>query len=112
MNKRRRAEIAAVILAILSIKQKVGTDDLSDSIDSAAGDVRSIRDDELESLNNMPENLEGSQRYDAMEAAVDNLEDAMDALDDALRCIEDEDSNDDVVGCLDDAIRGLERASV
>ena len=101
-----------MILAIIGVKQKVGTDEMADAIDDVMADVRGIKDEEQQCLNNMPDNLEGSERYDAMEAAVDNLEDAMDSLDDALKGVEDEESEEEISGYLDDAIRYLEKASV
>jgi ribosome assembly protein YihI (activator of Der GTPase) len=110
LNKGRRAEIAAIILAIISMKQKVESCDVSDDIDGAKDDIRSVKFEEEECLNNMPENLEGCERYNAMEAAVDNLDDAIDALDDALTAIEDEEDAEEVAACLDDAIRRLEKA--
>lgn len=112
MNKKRRAEIASVILVLVSAKQCNDAAVTSDKIEDAKGDISSILADEQDCLNNVPENLEGSERYDAMENAVDNLEDAIDALDDALSSIEDEDPMEDVVRYIDDAIRGLEQASV
>lgn len=37
---------------------------------------------------NMPENLQGSERYEAADAAVDNMSSAVDALDEAISSIE------------------------
>lgn len=111
MNKKRRAEIAAVIAAIEKAKQNIESDDAADLIDDAKLDANSIRIDEQDCLDNMPENLENSERYEMMEAAVENLEDAVDALDDALRGIEDEDPIDEIVSYLDDAVKSLDKAS-
>ncbi|MBM6886191.1 hypothetical protein [Pseudoflavonifractor phocaeensis] len=36
----------------------------------------------------MPENLQGSERYEAADAAVDNMSSAVDALDEAISSIE------------------------
>jgi hypothetical protein len=42
--------------------------------------IEAILDDEQDALDNMPENLEGSERYSRMEDAVDFLESAMDLV--------------------------------
>ena len=42
----------------------------------------SIAADEQDYLDNIPENLQGSERYEAGENAVENLEDAIDWLED------------------------------
>lgn len=68
MNQKRRAEISEVIAEIISAKQ----------------DVESILMDEQTCLDNMPENLEGSERYERIESAVDKLDDAVDSLQDAI----------------------------
>lgn len=47
----------------------------------------SIKDDEEESLDNIPENLKSSERYEEKEDACYCLRDAVDALDDAIESI-------------------------
>lgn len=42
-----------------------------------------VRYEEQECLDNMPENLEGSYRYEKMENAVDKLEDAISNIEEA-----------------------------
>jgi hypothetical protein len=42
--------------------------------------IEAILDDEQDALDNMPENLEGSERYSRMEDAVDFLDSAMDLV--------------------------------
>jgi vacuolar-type H+-ATPase subunit E/Vma4 len=64
MNKHRRADIAAALLLIEQAK---------DILDN-------VRDAERETFDNMPENLQGSTRGEACDAAASNLEDACDAL--------------------------------
>ncbi len=43
--------------------------------------IEDARDEEQECLDNMPENLFGSERYSKMEEAVDNLNSALDYFD-------------------------------
>lgn len=68
LNQARRGEIAKVIDRLEDIKQ----------------DVSYILGDEQDCLDNMPENLEGSERFASMEQAVDNLEDAVSGIEDAI----------------------------
>lgn len=51
--------------------------------------VERAYDEEDDALGNMPDNLQGSDRFSAMEDAVDALSDACDSLDDAIGSIEE-----------------------
>ena len=73
MNQKRRSEIAVAIA----------------NIQSAKSDVESILLDEQTCLDNMPENLEGSERYENIENAVDRLDEAVDALQEAIESLEE-----------------------
>ena len=73
MNKKRRKCIDSVILKI---------NKLQDIIEELQQDIEAIAADEQYYLDNIPENLQGSERYEAGENAVENLEDAIDWLDD------------------------------
>jgi len=72
MNKSRRA----------SIRIAAGY------LDRAIDLIRVAKDDEQDALDNMPENLQNSERYEAMESAIDNLEDALSNIDEAKDCID------------------------
>lgn len=73
MNKKRRQCIDAVILKI---------NNLQDIIEELQQDIEDIAADEQDYLDNIPENLQASERYEAGEEAVENLEAAIDWLDD------------------------------
>ena len=73
MNKKRRKCIDSVILKISK---------LQDIIVELQQDIEDIAADEQDYLDNIPENLQGSERYEAGEEAVENLEAAIDWLDD------------------------------
>lgn len=45
--------------------------------------VDSVCDKEQDCMDNCPENLQGSERYEKMEDAVDNLNDALEKLEEA-----------------------------
>ena len=50
--------------------------------------VESVCDKEEDCMDNYPENLQSTERFENMEAAVDNLNDALEKLDDAKGHIE------------------------
>lgn len=66
MNKNRRKDIEAVIAKLVDIRE----------------DVETIRDEEQEYVDNMPENLRYSERGYQAEQAADSLSEAVSALDD------------------------------
>ena len=72
MNKKRRERLRAAI----------------DHLDQAASIVESVRDEESDCKDNMPESLQDSERYEAMENAVDALEDAITSINEANDSIE------------------------
>lgn len=56
----------------------------SSLLGTASGLVSSALEQEEDALDNMPENLQGSERYGKMEAAVDLLNDASECIDAAI----------------------------
>ena len=68
MNKDRRKRILAISLRVEQLMQ----------------DLEEIKDEEQESLDNMPENLQESQRYYSMSEAIDYLDAAYDGINDVL----------------------------
>lgn len=63
--------------------------DLYDIISEAKEKLEAVRDEEDEYKENIPENLQGSERYERAEAAVDSLADAIYSLEEALDSIEE-----------------------
>ena len=47
-------------------------------------DIEYVRDEEQEKIDNMPDNLQGSEKYSLMEEAVSNLDDALSQLEDVV----------------------------
>lgn len=72
MNKARRKALDEVISKIEEAKEL----------------LENLQAEEEEYRDNMPENLQGSERYEAADAAVDNMSSAVDALDEATSSIE------------------------
>lgn len=72
MNKSRRKEIEAAI-KLLEAAQS--------SIEAARDAVETIKSDEEEYRDNMPETLQGGEKYERADTAVNNLEEVYEALD-------------------------------
>ena len=72
MNKARRKALDEVISKIEEAKEL---------LENLQAEEDGYRD-------NMPENLQGSERYEVADAAVDNMSSAVDALDEAISSIE------------------------
>lgn len=72
MNKARRKALDEVISKIEEAKEL----------------LENLQAEEEEYRDNIPENLQGSERYEAADAAVDNMSSAADALDEAISSIE------------------------
>ena len=72
MNKARRKALDEVISKIEEAKEL----------------LENLQAEEEEYRDNMPENLQGSERYEAADAPVDNMSSAVDALDEAISSIE------------------------
>lgn len=73
MNRERRKSLAEIQARIESIME----------------DLETIRDEEEEYRDNMPENLQGSERYEKAEMACDNLASAYDSLEEVISYIEE-----------------------
>ena len=52
-------------------------------LDGAIDIIRTAKDDEQECLDNLPENLQNSERYETMETAIDSLEEAIEKIEEA-----------------------------
>ena len=73
MNKARRKELSDVIRGLNRMQD---ADDLYAWINT----LDNIRDDEQSYYDNIPENLQYSQRAEDSESAIENLEEALDLL--------------------------------
>ncbi len=58
-------------------------------LERASGIVSKVLEEEEDCLDNMPENLQMSEKYEMMESAIDRLEDAIEQIDDARENIEE-----------------------
>ena len=57
-------------------------------LSKAATIVDCVKDEEQDSMDNMPESLQDSERYSIMEDAVDAMDDALNSINEASECIE------------------------
>ncbi len=71
MNQKRRAIIRKII----------------DALEQQKNDIEEMRDEESEARDNLPENLQGTEKYEAIELAVDQLSEAIDNLDDVINTL-------------------------
>lgn len=72
MNSPRRKELQRII----------------DDLTVLKADLEAVMEEEEEYRDNMPENLQGSERYEKADEACDNLSDAIDSIEDAICGIE------------------------
>lgn len=68
MNKQRRKALDTLYRKIEELRQE----------------VEEVMDEEQDSYDNLPENLQGSERGEAMYEAIDNLDSACRSLDEAM----------------------------
>ena len=62
--------------------------EIFDKLSDLRGEIESIKDEEDESRENMPENLQGSERYEQSETASYNMDEAMEYISSACDSIE------------------------
>ena len=72
MNKPRRKNLQGII----------------DQLEELKSSIEDLMSEEEEYRDNMPENMQGGERYEAAEMACDNLSDAVSNLEDAISSIE------------------------
>ena len=72
MNKLRRTNLEKVIR----------------SIEDAMSELECLKEEEEEYRDNMPENLQGSERYERADEACDNLYSAVSSLEEAISYID------------------------
>ncbi len=99
MNKARRKELSEVIKGLGVIQDK-------DDLYSIINDLDNIKSDEEDYYDNIPENLQYSQKAEDSEQAIDNLEEALNLLNEVY----DEDEFDKDSELIQEAIGKIEEA--
>lgn len=82
MNKKRRKEIERLVLELTTIKDDV--EKIKDRLDGVKLDTETVRDEEQMAFENMPENLQGSEKGQAIEDYISSLDECVDELDEDL----------------------------
>ena len=100
MNKARRKELSDVIRGLNTMQDK---DDLYSWINT----LDSIKDDEQDYYDNIPENLQYSQRAEDSEQAIEYMEEALDLLNEVY----DADDFDKESELIQEAIDKIEEAT-
>lgn len=70
-------------------KKRESLKDAKMYLERASNIVSKVLDDEQYCLDNMPENLQASERYERMETAIDKLEEAIEQIDGAKENIDE-----------------------
>lgn len=70
-------------------KKRESLKDAKMYLERASNIVSKVLDDEQDCLDNMPENLQASERYERMEAAIDKLEETIEQIDGAKENIDE-----------------------
>ena len=83
MNNTRRKAIA-------ELSQKVGH--AKSELEVVMQEVEDIKAEEEDYKDNIPENLQGGEKYEIAETAIENLEEAYNSLDDIIGSLEDVES--------------------
>ena len=99
MNKMRRRELSDVIKELNVIQDR-------DDLYSCINDLNNIKDDEQDYYDNIPENLQYSQRAEDSEQAIEYMEEALDLMND----IYDADEFDKNSEVIQEAIDKIENA--
>ena len=90
MNKQQRQELSAIADRISPDEERLGAmseDERKaylDDLEKAKEDIESVRDDEQEKLDNMPDSLRDGSRGESIQEGIDNLEEAINHLENAI----------------------------
>ena len=80
MNAPRRKKLQAIIEAIEELKSQ---------LEDQQTDLEELKDEEMEYFENIPENLQSSERYERAETSSSALEEAYDTLYNLISSLED-----------------------
>ena len=78
MNKDRRKEIDKIIAKVEGMAEEFAS--LKTTVEELISEIETVRDEEQEYMDAMPESLQSSDKYYAAEAAVSNMDEALSAI--------------------------------
>lgn len=109
MNKERRKQLESIKDDLSDILADF--ESLKGRLDDAKSALESLRDEETEYRDNMPEPLQNSEKGERAEAAIGAMEDGDTNLDDAINKVDDLTSGiDEVTMSIDEAISNIDTA--
>jgi hypothetical protein len=88
MNRERRKAIERARGVIEANTQQLL--DIRGAMSQVVGDLEVVRDEEQESFDNLPESMQGAEKGEKMENAVDNLYTVISALEEMVDAIPDD----------------------
>ena len=106
MNNKRRKDLYKIIKSLEKCCGNTNIEQTKILVTGALSDTQSVLFDEEYALDNIPENLQGSERYEMSEEACYNLEMAIESLDEII-----DNSSDNIADTLSEAIRFLNDAA-
>jgi len=83
MNKKRRQEISRIVTQVEEIVVNA-----KEKLEELQSDIESIRDEESDCYENLPEGIMYSERGEAMEQAVDNLDNAASSIEELINALD------------------------
>lgn len=115
MNNQRRKSLRKVIKLMRSLQSAENDDSLKEKLREACDTVEQEMDAEQDCLDNLPENLQFSQRADDYSGNVDNLSDAWADIQAVVETYETEDDHayneckKDIEGVISNLTEAIER---
>lgn len=80
MNNQRRKQLADLIGQLKALEPAVAN--LREALDAIKDNLETLKDEEQEAYDNLPESLRESERGEKAQYSVDKLDEAFNALDD------------------------------
>lgn len=72
----------------MNAKRRKSLKEISEQVSKLKDQLESLREEEEEYTENMPENLWGSERYEKSQEYISDMEEAQDSLESAINLIE------------------------
>lgn len=63
--------------------------EIMDKLEDLKSDIESLKDEEQEAFDNLPEGIQASERGEAMESAVYNLDEAYESIESVIESLEE-----------------------
>lgn len=90
MNKQTRSRLENIVVDLKDITETSTAEEVQGIIGDYADDLQEMSDDEREKADNMPENMQMSERYNMFNDCADYLEDASADLQTIIDDVEDD----------------------